>query len=40
MDDTAPYGYPFDNASMTESCCVEVGPLPLLASELGGRNRI
>ena len=29
MDDAESHGYHFDNASMTESCGVELGPLPL-----------
>jgi len=33
-------GYPFHNAGVTESLGVELGPLPLLAMGLGGRNRI
>ena len=40
MDDTGQHGYRFDNASMTESCRVEVGPLPSLGLGLGGRNQI
>ena len=38
MDDTGQYGYRFDNASMTESCRVEVGPLPLLADRGLGKE--
>jgi hypothetical protein len=30
MDDTGQYGYPFGDDAMTESCRVEVGPLPSL----------
>ena len=40
MDDAGQHGYRFDNASVTESCRVELGPLPLLVLGLWGRNRI
>jgi hypothetical protein len=32
IDDPGQHSYRFDNACMTESCCVEMGPLPLLTS--------
>jgi hypothetical protein len=38
MDDTGQYGYRFDNASMTESCRVEVGPLPSLPDGIWGKE--
>jgi hypothetical protein len=40
MDDPESQGYLFDNATMTESCGVELGPLPLPVSGLAGRNQI
>jgi hypothetical protein len=42
MDDADSHGYRFDNAVMTESYGVELGPLPLpvFVLGLGGRNRI
>jgi hypothetical protein len=38
MDDAACHGYPFDNADVTESYGVEVGPLPQLAFEAWGKE--
>ena len=38
MDDTGQHGYRFDNASMTESRCVELGPLPLLVYGAWGKE--
>jgi hypothetical protein len=38
MDDTGQYGYRFGNASMTESCRVEVGPLPSLPEGAWGKE--
>jgi hypothetical protein len=38
MDDTGKHGYRFDNASMTESCRVEMGPLPLLFHRAWGKE--
>jgi hypothetical protein len=38
MDDTDPQGYRFDNASMTESRRVELGPLPLLVYGAWGKE--
>jgi hypothetical protein len=35
---TGQQGYRFDNASMTESCRVEMGPLPLLALWAWGKE--
>src|SRR5688572_1525148 len=47
IDDPGQHSYRFDNARMTESCRVGMGPLPLLAPSssglnlgLGGRNQI
>jgi hypothetical protein len=38
MDDEDCRGYPFDNAGMTESFGVELGPLPLLVLGLAGKE--
>jgi hypothetical protein len=38
MDDTRQHGYRFANASMTESCRVEMGPLPLLVDRAWGKE--
>jgi hypothetical protein len=38
MDDSGKHGYRFDNASMTESRSVEVGPLPLLVYGAWGKE--
>ena len=38
MDATGQYGYRFDNASMTESRSVGLGPLPLLVFEAWGKE--
>jgi hypothetical protein len=43
MDDGEQHSYRFDNALMTESCGVELGPLPLPVPctwGLRGRNHI
>jgi hypothetical protein len=38
MDDTGQCSYPFGNASMSESCRVEVGPLPSLPDGAWGKE--
>jgi hypothetical protein len=38
MDDTGQYGYPFGDDAMTESCRVEVGPLPSLPDGAWGKE--
>jgi hypothetical protein len=38
MDDTGQHGYRFDNASLTESRSVELGPLPLLVDGAWGKE--
>jgi hypothetical protein len=38
MDDSGQHGYRFDNADMTESCRVEMGPLPLLVDGAWGKE--
>jgi hypothetical protein len=38
MDDSGQHGYRFDNASMTESRSVELGPLPLLVYGAWGKE--
>src|ERR1700737_5407241 len=38
MDDTGQHDYRFDNASMTESCRVERGPMPPLVLGAGGKH--
>jgi hypothetical protein len=38
MDDTGQHGYRFDNASMTESRSVGLGPLPLLVYGAWGKE--
>jgi hypothetical protein len=39
MDDKDSHNYLFQNGRMTESCGVEMGPLPLVPG-LGGRNQL
>jgi hypothetical protein len=38
MDDIGKHDYRFNNAWMTESCRVEMGPLPLLALGAWGKE--
>jgi hypothetical protein len=38
MDGSCQYSYRFDNVAMTESCRVEVGPLPLLGRGAWGKE--
>jgi hypothetical protein len=40
MDAYVTYGYLFHNAGVTGIIGVELGPLPLLGWERGGRNQI
>ena len=40
MDDMDSHSYLFHNGCITESCGVEMRPLPLLVSGLGGRNQL
>jgi hypothetical protein len=38
MDGTGQYGYRFDNASVTPSCHVAMGPLPMLTYGAWGKE--